>query len=149
MAMSPSVTSLPPDDFLATMFKTRNIQELIDAHFNLWERMRLYYAKDTPPDVVAFFETKGQVPVDRDLVHMVFFQAVLFVGEFRRYVIEHHRGDAQLFLRRLSQVYYAFNDQRKGADGQLLYPTYTHVLGEMRTFYLGNIWYGPPKDPNR
>lgn len=132
----------PTDDFLAQMFKTRDSELLRTAYGNLLRVIKDTYGRDVPPDLMVFLESLANDPLDRDAIHFGFLVATLFVRDFRDYVVAHHRGNASVFLNHLSTVYYTFLDQSCDAEGKALYPNYTHVLGEMRTFYLGNIAFG-------
>lgn len=132
----------PPYDFLADMFQTRDVAALRTAYDNLLKLIKRTYGQDVPSDLMVYLESVAQDPLDRDAVHFGFLLSVLFVADFRAYVVENHRGNTAVFLNHLSNVCYLYLDQRCDAEGKTLYPNYTHVLGELRTFYLGNIAFG-------
>lgn len=129
----------PAEDWLATIFRTKDLSQLRLAYNTLIPILRSAYGPFMPSGQIQFYERLADDPINRDLIHFVLLLATLFMKEVRPFIMGRHRGNADLFLNHLSNSFYQLNDQTRGPDDKVLFPNYTFFLGEMRTFYLGNI----------
>lgn len=127
------------EDWLAAIFLTKDLNRLRDAYNKLIPLIQNVYGSFMPPGQIRFYQRLADDPINRDLIHFVLLVATLFMREVRPFIIGHHKGNTDLFLNHLSNCFYALNDQKRGPDDKVLFPNYTFFLGEMRTFYLGNM----------